>query len=102
MHTFHFLAVSLFSILLVASGRPFRSLTSRWPTQILRSCEASTNCAVIGGEPRIDRALTRRLLAERDDSDEVITRIVADDGTVDTSNCVPGDIIQQALASPFF
>ncbi|GJF00216.1 hypothetical protein PsYK624_164960 [Phanerochaete sordida] len=80
-------------------ARPHSGRAPIWSAHTLRTCEESVNCAVVRGEPRIDHALTRSLLAKRDDSSSNATSIVADQGTVDASNCVPGDIIQQALSN---
>ncbi|GJF00226.1 hypothetical protein PsYK624_165060 [Phanerochaete sordida] len=93
--TSHIIIYTLALFLGTSVARPHSGRAPVWSAHTLQTCEKSVNCGVVRGEPRIDHALTRNLLAKRDDSSSNATSIVADQGTVDASNCVPGDFIQQ-------
>lgn len=96
-HKLQILLTCLSAAVLGATAMPHHGRAPVWSTHVLRTCEQSVNCAVVNGEPVIDHAFTRALLARRDVASTNKTTIVADSGVVDASNCVPADLIQSAL-----
>lgn len=95
----HILFAALALLVAGTSAIPHRGRAPVWTTHTLRACEDAINCEVVNGHPVIDHAFTRSFLAKRDGTTSNKTSIVANQGIVDASNCVPGDIVKTALGN---
>jgi len=102
--SFNFAMTSLVVLALRASALPSlitsRASSDPWPQAALDLCSKSVNCKVVNGQPVMDLTSThaKRYLKMRDAfNDPNSTVIIPNNETVDTSTCVPSDMVNSAL-----
>lgn len=101
----HFSSLCILAVIsqisLHALALPASTAGDAWPQEILDTCTQSVNCKVVNGRPVMDTSPhVKRMLIERAGASGIgpnSTTIVSNKGTIDTSVCIPSDMVNQAL-----